>query len=63
MPGIVRDSGIVMARELRPTLRDPVSVVFSLAQPLILLALFGPLLKSVPGMGRACGTGSSPACW
>ncbi|QKT10571.1 ABC transporter permease [Rhodococcus sp. W8901] len=53
MPGIVRDSGIVMARELRPTLRDPVSVVFSLAQPLILLALFGPLLKSVPGMGES----------
>ncbi|WP_420879971.1 ABC transporter permease [Rhodococcus sp. (in: high G+C Gram-positive bacteria)] len=52
MTGIVRDSGIVMARELRPTLRDPVSVVFSLAQPLILLALFGPLLKSVPGMGE-----------
>ncbi|WP_430331396.1 ABC transporter permease [Rhodococcus sp. ACT016] len=53
MTGIVRDSGIVMARELRPTLRDPVSVVFSLAQPLILLALFGPLLKSVPGMGES----------
>lgn len=52
MNGIVRDSGIVMARELRPTLRDPVSVVFSLAQPLILLALFGPLLESVPGMGE-----------
>ncbi|MDH6676224.1 ABC-2 type transport system permease protein [Rhodococcus sp. LBL1] len=52
MTGIVRDSWIVMARELRPTLRDPVSVVFSLAQPLILLALFGPLLKSVPGMGE-----------
>ncbi|MCL2536514.1 MAG: ABC transporter permease [Nocardiaceae bacterium] len=52
MTGIVRDSGIVMARELRPALRDPVSVVFSLAQPLILLALFGPLLKSVPGMGE-----------
>ncbi|MGW9567530.1 ABC transporter permease [Rhodococcus hoagii] len=52
MTGIVRDSGIVMARELRPTLRDPVSVVFSLAQPLILLALFGPLLKNVPGMGE-----------
>ncbi|CAM2785512.1 ABC transporter permease [Prescottella defluvii] len=50
MTGIVRDSSIVMARELRPTLRDPVSVVFSLAQPLILLALFGPLLKGVPGM-------------
>ncbi|MFC0449107.1 ABC transporter permease [Rhodococcus jostii] len=50
MHGIVRDSVIVMNRELRPTLRDPVSVAFSLIQPLILLALFGPLLKAVPGM-------------
>ncbi|WP_092806999.1 ABC transporter permease [Rhodococcus globerulus] len=48
---IVRDSAIVMGRELRPMLRDPVSVVFSLIQPLILLALFGPLLKGVPGTG------------
>ncbi len=51
MTGIVRDSGIVMARELRPTLRDPVSVVFSLAQPLILLALFGHS-EERPGHGR-----------
>ena len=48
---IVRDSVIVMGRELRPMLRDPVSVIFSLIQPLILLALFGPLLKGVPGTG------------
>lgn len=48
---IVRDSAIVMGRELRPMLRDPVSVIFSLIQPLILLALFGPLLKGVPGTG------------
>ena len=46
---IVRDSVIVMGRELRPMLRDPVSVIFSLIQPLILLALFGPLLKGVSG--------------
>ncbi len=46
---IVRDSAIVMGRELRPMLRDPVSVIFSLIQPLILLALFGPLLKGGSG--------------
>ncbi|GAA1462115.1 ABC transporter permease [Williamsia maris] len=48
---IARDSSIVMIRELRPTIRDPFTVIFSLVQPLILLALFGPLLKSVPGAG------------
>ncbi|PYE15415.1 ABC-2 type transport system permease protein [Williamsia limnetica] len=48
---IVRDSSIVMVRELRPTIRDPFTVIFSLVQPLILLALFGPLLKDVPGAG------------
>lgn len=44
-------STIVMNRELRPTVRDPFTVVFSLTQPLILLALFGPLLGNVPGLG------------
>jgi len=58
---IVRDSAIVMGRELRPMLRDPVSVIFSLVQPLILLALFGPLLKGVPV--TACGIGSFPVYW
>ncbi|WP_439644626.1 ABC transporter permease [Gordonia soli] len=38
-----------MVRELRPTVRDPFTVIFSLVQPLILLALFGPLLDGVPG--------------
>jgi ABC-2 type transport system permease protein len=46
---IIRDSSIVLSRELRPTIRDPFTVIFSLVQPLILLALFGPLLKGVPG--------------
>ena len=46
---IVRDSSIVLVRELRPTIRDPFTVIFSLVQPLILLELFGPLLKGVPG--------------
>jgi ABC-2 type transport system permease protein len=50
---ILRDSLIVMSRELRPTVRDPFSVFVSLTQPLILLALFGPLLRNVYG-----GTGS-----
>ena len=42
----VRDTGIVLARELKPVLRDPFSVVFSMVQPLFFLALFAPLLSS-----------------
>ena len=44
-------STIVMTRELRPMARDPFTVIFSLTQPLILLALFGPLLGDIPGLG------------
>ncbi|WP_454041011.1 ABC transporter permease [Cellulosimicrobium sp. Marseille-Q8652] len=41
---VVRDTGIVLARELRPVVRDPFSVVFGLVQPIVFLVLFGPLL-------------------
>lgn len=44
LAGLVGDTSIVMVRELRPVLRDPFSLVFSLVQPLVFLALFGPLL-------------------
>jgi ABC-2 type transport system permease protein len=44
VPTIVRDTSIVMARELRPVLADPFSLVFGMIQPLIFLGLFGPLL-------------------
>lgn len=40
----------VMSRELKPALREPVSIIFTMIQPLILLALFGPLLAQVPGI-------------
>ena len=42
-----------MTRELRPTLRNPFSVIFTMVQPLFFLALFGPLLISVTGAGTA----------
>ncbi len=42
--GLFRDTGIVMMRELRPVLRDPFSLIFGMVQPLVFLALFGPLL-------------------
>lgn len=48
---LARDTAIVLARELRPTLHDPFSVVFSLVQPIFFLALFGPLLAGNLGDG------------
>jgi ABC-2 type transport system permease protein len=50
MSTLARDTGIVVTRELRPVLRDPFSVVFSMIQPLFFLALFAPLLSDVPGL-------------
>ena len=42
-------TGIVLVRELRPAVRDPFTVVFSLVQPLVFLSLFGPLLAGLTG--------------
>ncbi|WP_106401750.1 ABC transporter permease [Actinocorallia populi] len=38
------DTWNVFVREMRPTLRDPFSLIFNLLQPLVFLGLFGPLL-------------------
>lgn len=51
--GFLQDIGTVMIRELRPVLRDPFSLAFSLLQPLILLGLFAPLLGGMGGTGAA----------
>lgn len=51
----VRDTMIVLSRELRPVVRDPFSVVFGLVQPLFFLALFGPLLVGSMGGSAAIG--------
>jgi len=48
---LAADTGLVCCRELRPLLRDPFSVVFTLVQPLVFLAFFGPLLDTVAGIG------------
>lgn len=48
-PNVLRDTGNVLIRELRPVLRDPFSVIFSLLQPLVFLGLFGPLLVGMSG--------------
>lgn len=46
---IAVDSFHVFTRELKPVLRDPFQLVFSLVQPLTFLALFGPLLSGTTG--------------
>ena len=52
----VADVRNVWWRETLTVLRDPFSLVFSLIQPLVFLALFGPLLSGVAG--AALGGGS-----
>ncbi len=46
---VLRDTWYVFWREMLLPLRDPFSLVFSLLQPLVFLALFGPLLGSAVG--------------
>ncbi len=46
---ILTDTVTVFSRELRPMLRNPVSIVFALIQPLVFLALFAPLLPETAG--------------
>lgn len=50
-----RDVWLAMSRELRPVVREPFSVVFGLIQPLVFLALFGPLLVGSVGSVGASG--------
>ncbi|HET9517410.1 MAG TPA: ABC transporter permease [Actinoplanes sp.] len=52
MTTLVADTITVFSRELRPVLRNPFTVVFSMVQPLVFLALFAPLLPDV-GSGSA----------
>ncbi|PJJ61481.1 ABC transporter permease [Compostimonas suwonensis] len=51
--GFLRDTGNVFVRELRPVIRDPFSLVFSLMQPLVFLIFFGPLLSGSSGQSTA----------
>ena len=49
MSTLVADTRNVFQREMSLVLRDPFAMIFSLVQPLVFLALFGPLLA-----GSAC---------
>jgi ABC-2 type transport system permease protein len=44
-----RDTWNVLTRELKPVVRDPFSLIFSLLQPLVFLGLFAPLLVGQSG--------------
>lgn len=52
----VRDTATVFSREFAPVLREPLGLLFTMGQPLILLFLFGPMLA---GAGSVGGEGSS----
>src|SRR5215475_7338798 len=45
------ETWVIFIRQMRILLRNPVWVFFGLTQPILYLALFGPLLKSVTGGG------------
>src|SRR5918998_4285038 len=47
MTSIVTDVQTVFSRELRPTLRQPFTIIISMVQPLVFLGLFAPLLPDV----------------
>jgi ABC-2 type transport system permease protein len=44
---ILNDTVLIFRRSMRLSLRQPVWVIFGVIQPLLYLALFGPLLKKV----------------
>ncbi len=47
----VADAVTVFVREMLPALRSPYGLVFGMVQPLVFLALFGPLLAGSGGFG------------
>lgn len=44
---MLRDTGLIFGRAMRQLLRNPVWVVFGIAQPVLYLGLFGPLLTTI----------------
>lgn len=49
--GFVSDTLLVFRRQLRLSLRNPAWVIIGLVQPILYLAFFGPLLKTVASTG------------
>jgi ABC-2 type transport system permease protein len=50
---LVRHTGLIFVRSVRPTLRNPVVIGIGVAQPVLYLVLFGPLLRGVAGGGSS----------
>lgn len=50
---LLRHTGLMFIRSVRPTLHNPVVIVIGLSQPLLYLVLFGPLLRDVAGGGSS----------
>lgn len=48
---MLTETWVVFARQMRQLTRNPVWVFFGLAQPILYLSLFGPLLQNVSGGG------------
>lgn len=44
---MIRDTGIIFARSMKLSLRQPLWVLIGLMQPILYLTLFGPLLQTV----------------
>lgn len=44
MPKLLRDTTTVFTREIAPELRSPISIIFTMGQPLLFLVLFGSML-------------------
>jgi ABC-2 type transport system permease protein len=56
----LRDTWLIFRRALQHTLRNPVWVVIGLVQPILYLALFGPLLKPITGLKPTTGAPGFP---
>ena len=61
----IHDTLIVFRRQMRLSLRNPAWVIIALIQPILYLALFGPLLTKLPAgtLGGSAGTGGSAAAY
>jgi ABC-2 type transport system permease protein len=49
---MLHDTALVFGRAMRQLLRNPFWLIFGLTQPILYLALFGPLLIPVEGDAR-----------
>lgn len=50
---LLRHTGLIFVRSIRPTLHNPIVIIIGLSQPLLYLLLFGPLLSHVGGPGSS----------